>query len=477
MHAEMLIDGCFVGGPCDQSIGKLVMRAPYDDKIVGTAAEGGWTELRACIDGAQVAFESWRHSTRQERQKLLRRIAELVREREEELVEILTLEIGKPVSASRGEVARLALTFDYAADLVTSFGLEAIPVDMDPRGKVYRCTVERFPRGVVFCVVPYNWPYNLTAHKIAPAIATGNTVVVKTSPLASISTLYLLRLIHEAGCPPGVVNGWNGAPNLGQRALSDPRIKLLSFTGSASVGWKLKELMPDRPVLLELGGDASAIICRDADVEWATKRIVAGAFGYAGQICISIQHALVDREIYEEVRERLIEGTLNCPKGDPCLEATVCGPLISDDAASKVAALIEEAVAGGATILAGGGRDGRVVEPTLLENVPEGSKLSREEAFGPVLTLKPFDTFQDAVKQVNSSSYGIHTGVFTQDLSVVDQAYRNLEVGGVIINDYPTLRFDNMPYGGVKRSGFGREGVRYTMEEMTEPRTLLIRGL
>lgn len=168
---------------------------------------------------------------------------------------------------------------------------------------------------------------------------------------------------------------------------------------------------------------------------------------------------------------------MNCPKGDPCLEATVCGPLISDDAASKVAALIEEAVAGGATILAGGGRDGRVVEPTLLENVPEGSKLSREEAFGPVLTLKPFDTFQDAVKQVNSSSYGIHTGVFTQDLSVVDQAYRNLEVGGVIINDYPTLRFDNMPYGGVKRSGFGREGVRYTMEEMTEPRTLLIRGL
>jgi len=477
MHAEMLIDGFFVGGPCDQSVGKQVVRAPFDGKIVGTAAEGGWGELRTCIDAAHDAFQTWRHSPRHRRQELLRNIARLVRERSDELAETLTLEIGKPITASRGEVARLALTFEYAADLMSTYGTESMPVDTDPRGVGYRCSVERFPIGAIFCIVPYNWPYNLTAHKIAPALATGNTVIVKPSPLAPISTLSLLRLIHDAGCPPGVVNGWSGHHSHVQKALADPRVRMLSFTGSAAVGWKLKESMPDRHVALELGGDASAIVCADADLDWATKRIVAGGFGYAGQICISIQHVLVAASVYDDVRKRLTDLTAMCPKGDPMLESTVCGPMISLEATDKLIDMLDEAVSKGASYLAGGGRKGQVVEPTLLENVPSDARLHCEEAFGPVLTVAPFDTIDDAIGAVNASQYGIHTGVFTQDIRVAEEAYRELEVGGVIVNDYPTLRFDNMPYGGVKRSGFGREGVRYAMDDMTVPKTLLTRTL
>ncbi len=475
MHAELLIDGFFVGGPCDQSVGKEVIRSPFDGKIVGTAAEGGWAELRTCIDAAHSAFETWKNAHRHERQSLLRRVAEIVRERESELSELLTLEIGKPITASRGEVARLALTFEMAADALNGYGLESLPLDLDPRGGSYKCTVERFPRGVIFCIVPYNWPFNLTAHKIAPALATGNTVVVKPSPLAPISTLTLLRIIHEAGCPPGVVNGWNGPAVLAQKALADGRIKMLSFTGSAEVGWKLKELMFDRPVALELGGDASAIVCSDADLDWAAQRLVAGAFAYAGQICISIQHALVVESVYGPMREKLIELTQACSTGDPADESTVVGPLISDLAADKVTKMIEESVTLGANLLAGGSRNGRMIQPTLIENVPLSSRLGHEEVFGPVLTLQSVENLEKAIQIVNQSQYGIQAGVFTNSLSEAETAYRKLEVGGVIINDYPTLRFDNMPYGGVKRSGFGREGVRYAMDEMTEPKTKVVK--
>ena len=475
MHAEMLIDGYCVGGPCDQSIGKLVIRSPFDGKIVGTAAEGGWTELRACIDAADHAFQTWRNSSRVRRQELLRQVARLVREREDELAQLLCAEVGKPITASRGEVARLALTFEFAADLLAQYGLEQIPLDLDPRGESYSCSVERFPRGIIFCIVPYNWPYNLAAHKIAPALATGNTVIVKPSPLAPLTTMTLVRLIHEAGCPEGVINVWNGPAPLAQKALGDERIRMLSFTGSAEVGWKLKKMIPDRPVVLELGGDASAIVCEDANLDWAIERITQGAFNYAGQICISIQHARVQSSVYEETRDRLILATKECVFGDPADAKTICGPLISDEAADKVESMLSEAVDLGAVILAGGQRKGRMFEPTLVENVPSSSRLSQEEVFGPILTLSRFETIIDAITQVNQSRYGIQAGVFTQSITTAHQVYRELEVGGMIINDFPTLRFDNMPYGGVKLSGFGREGVRYSMDEMTEPKTLVTR--
>jgi len=475
LHCEMLIDGHFIGGVCDQAVAKQVVKAPYDGRIVGTAAEGDGADLRVAVDAAHAAFQSWRKSPRRERQTLLRRIAALVRERKDELADILTREVGKPVVWSEGEVARLAITFEDAADEVSRFGLEQIPVDMDARGDGYRLTVERFPIGVILGIVPYNWPFNLAAHKIAPALAAGNTIVLKPSQRAPLSTLSLARLIHEAACPPGVVNAVNVPSKHVLAVARDPRVKMVSFTGSPAVGWNLKKELAEKRVSLELGGNATAIVAEDADLDWAIPRIVAGGYGYAGQICIAIQHVLVHRSLFEEARNRLTERTRACPWGDPEDRQVVCGPLISSDAAAKVMGWIEEAVRLGGELLVGGERHGNVVVPTLIENVPDGAKLSCQEVFGPVLTLASYETLDEAILRVSSSEFGIHCGIFTTDLRIAEKAFREIEVGGVIVNDYPTLRFDNMPYGGVKRSGFGREGVRYAMDEMTELKAMLVR--
>jgi acyl-CoA reductase-like NAD-dependent aldehyde dehydrogenase len=475
-HCALLIGGRLIGGECDQGVMHQVVWAPFDRAVIGSAAEGGWPELERCIDSAHEAFKTWRTSTRHERRSLLRRIVELVSERRDELVDLLTREVGKPISWSRAEVDRLALTFELAADLVSSYGTESLPLDADPRaGNSYRCSVERFPIGAILCMTPYNWPFNLTAHKIAPALATGNTVVLKTSPLAPLSTLTLARLIHDADCPPGVVNAWNGADRHVARALEDKRVRMLSFTGSAKVGWMLKEKLSDRKVTLELGGDAMVIVGPDADWEFAVKRIVAGGYGYAGQVCIAVQHVLVHESIYPEVRGDLMEATEACPTGDPLDEATVCGPLISLEAAERVKGMVDEALEWGAVLLAGGGLKGSLMRPTLLENVSPQVRLTQEEVFGPVVTLAPYSEIGEAIARVNRSQYGIQTGLFTQSQPDIERAYREIETGGLIVNDYPTLRFDNMPYGGVKRSGFGREGVRYAMDEMTETKTLVVR--
>lgn len=475
LHAEMLINGHLIGGPCDQAVGKQVVKAPYDGAIVGTAAEGDHRDLGTAVESAHEAFQTWRHSPRRDRQALLRKIAALVRERTDELADVLSREVGKPIVWSEGEVTRLAITFEDAADEVSRFGLEQLPVDMDSRGDGYRLTVERFPIGVILGIVPYNWPFNLAAHKLAPALATGNTIVLKPSQQAPISTLLLARLIHEAGCPPGVVNAINVPSKQVVQVAQDPKVKMVSFTGSPPVGWQLKKDLSDKRVSLELGGNATAIVAEDADLEWAIPRIVAGGYGYAGQICIAIQHVIVHRSRYEEAKKRLIEGTRSCPAGDPLDRKTVCGPLVSSDAADKVMDWIEEAVDLGGTNLAGGQRQGNVISPCLVENVSPQAKLAHQEVFGPVLTLASYDTLDEAINMVNSSEYGIQCGVFTHNIRTAERVFREVEVGGVIVNDYPTLRFDNMPYGGVKKSGFGREGVRYAMEEMTELKAMLVK--
>ena len=483
-HAELLIDGHFVGGPCDQATGKVVVKSPWDASLVGTAAEGGLGELRGCLEAAWAAFQTWRFSSVSDRQALLRRIAALVRERRDELVELLVLEVGKPLVWGRGEVDRMAITFDLAAEEIGSleFGpivnrkSSVVNLDSDPRGKDYRAQIARFPIGPVLCIVPYNWPFNLAAHKIAPALAVGNTVILKPSPLAPISTLMLARLIHEAGCPAGVLNAWLGPDAVIERVSHDPRCRMVSFTGSPAVGWKVKQaLPPDKKVALELGGNGFAVVCADADLDWATDRCVLGGYGYAGQVCIAVQHVLVEAAVYERVRALLVEKTERCGWGDPALEGTVCGPMINSRAADRVEDWVREAVDGGARVIAGGGREGNVVKPVLLEGVPANVRLYGEEVFGPVLALERFEGFGEAVARVNSSVYGIHVGVFISDEERIEQAFRDLEVGGVVIGDYPTLRFDNLPYGGVKQSGFGREGVRFAMEEMTEWKSLVVR--
>jgi acyl-CoA reductase-like NAD-dependent aldehyde dehydrogenase len=472
----MLIAGHFIGGPCDQGVSKAVVRSPYDGRLIGTAAEGDEAALMTAVAAAHEAFATWRETAAGERADILRRIASTVRERRAELAELLVLEIGKPITLAEAEVDRLSITFDLAASLAVGFGQGRLELDFDPRGADYACDVERFPIGLVLAIVPYNWPYNLTAHKVAPALAVGNTVVIKPSPQALLSTYALGRLLHECGVPPGVVNVVDAPIPAVQRAAQDSRVAMVSFTGSGAVGWPLKASLPPTTLCtLELGGDASAIVCEDADVAWGCERMTAGAFAYAGQICISLQHALSQQAVFEEVANLMTAATKACPTGDPAARETVCGPLISAAAADRVEAWLAEAVDGGAQILAGGERNGNVISPCLITHVPRSAKLATGEVFGPVLTLEPFGTIDEGLARVNASTFGLQTSLFTGNDALAKHVFRRLDTGALIVNDHPAVRFDNYPYGGVKRSGFGREGVAAAMSEMSQSKTRVAR--
>ncbi|MEZ5162176.1 MAG: aldehyde dehydrogenase family protein [Fimbriimonadaceae bacterium] len=297
--------------------------------------------------------------------------------------------------------------------------------------------------------------------------------MVKAPSTGTLSTLLLGRIIKESGCPDGVVNVINCVPALAEKAALDPRIKMLSFTGSPKVGWMLKEKLPRKKVALELGGDATAILTETADLDHAIKKLIPSAFGYAGQICISTQHILVHDSLYEQAKELLIEATNNCPTGNPTDENVICGPVINDDSADRIMEWIDEAESQGATVLAGGQRTGRVIEPVLIESVTRKMRLGCQEVFGPVVTLNRYSTDQEAIDWINASEFGIHHAVFSADREQVDRFYQEIECGGLIVNDAPSLRFDAMPYGGVKNSGYGREGIIYTMQEMTEPKAII----
>lgn len=472
----MLIDGRFYGSPCDQEVGKGPAHSPYDGKIIGSAAEAGWSEVSAALDGASRAFETWRNSPLRERIALLRRIAVLVRERRQELAELMADEIGKPLGLAGAELDRTALTFDLAADLLTQPVGQVLAASYDGRGDGVRLTVERFPIGPVFAISPYNWPFMLAAHKIAPALAAGTTVVLKGSPMAAMCTLALGRLIHDAGCPDGVVNVIQCEAVLAEKAIRDDRVKMVSFTGSDAVGWRIKSLVPKKRVLLELGGDAAAIVLKDGDLDAAMTGCAKSAFGYAGQVCISLQRLYIEEAVWDECLAKLTAATEAIPYGAPKEPGVWCGPMIHSGHADRVMAWLEEAEQAGAKILAGGNRVGNVIQPTLLTDVPASVKLGCEEVFGPVLVVEKVSGLAEGIARANASRYGIHASVYTQSLKAADEAYRKLEVGGVVINDIPNTRFDGMPYGGVKDSGFGREGLQVAMEEMTEPKVLVLRS-
>jgi acyl-CoA reductase-like NAD-dependent aldehyde dehydrogenase len=474
-HGELLIGGHFFGGPCDQGIGKGQVHAPYDGKMIGTVAEAGWPEVDAALHAAEEAFKTWSLSPRRDRIQLLRRIAALVRERREELAILMAQEVGKPIKLARGEVDRMAITFDLSADLLTHPSGLTLPADYDPRGDRVRISVESFPVGPVLAITPWNWPYNLAAHKIAPALAAGCTVVLKGASTAALSTLTLARLIHEAGCPDGVLNAVHCPGKLAEKATLDDRIKAVTFTGSAEVGWGLKQKANKKRVVLELGNDSHAIVTPSADLEKSMTACAASAFAYAGQVCISLQHLLVHEDVYDQAKELLIEKTQATKFGDPMDEDVVCGPLIRPEDADRVLEWLDESERAGARILSGGNRIGQVIEPTLIEDVPPTTKLGCEEVFGPVVTLSSFKTLDEAITRVNRSQFGLQSSIFTARLDEADQAFRQIQTGGLVINDSPSLRIDGMPYGGVKESGVGREGPRWAFEDYVEPRTRIER--
>jgi len=446
---------------------------PYDDSIVGKVALAGKEQAEQAIRAATDAFHRNRMKSRDERREILLNIVRGIQSERERLAEWVMRETGKPITSALGEVDRAATTFTLAAEEAIRFGGETIPMDIAKAGRGYIARTERFPLGPILAFTPFNFPINLTAHKIAPAIAVGSSVALKPPPQGPISVLELARIVHEAGAEPGTFNVLHCPIPVAEYLVRDDRFRVLSFTGSARVGWYLKSICGKKRIALELGGNAAAVVHSDSDRDWVAERLAVGAFVQAGQVCISVQRILVHRPIYDEFKKRFLKAVRSLSVGDPAKPETVVGPCIRRMEAQRVMDWIREAMKAGARRLCGGRQRGTLVRPTVLEGVPQNARMKCEEVFGPVVTLDPYDDFERACEEVNRSAYGLQAGVFTHDIRRIEYAFRTLEVGGVIVNDFPTFRLDHFPYGGIKDSGLGREGVRYSMEEMTEPRILV----
>jgi len=387
----------------------------------------------------------------------------------------LCIEAGKPIKDARGEVTRLIDTFQIASEESVRIGGEVLPLDISPRARGYQGMWKRVPIGPCSFISPFNFPLNLAAHKVAPALAVGCPFVLKPASLTPIGALMIGEVLAETDLPKGAFSILPCTRAGAARFTEDDRLKLLSFTGSPGVGWELKAKAGKKPVVLELGGNAAVIVDEDADLEDAVERIVFGAFYQSGQSCIGVQRIIVHSKIYDAFRSALVEKTRALESGDPKLESTFIGPMISEKEATRLHGWVEAAVESGATLLCGGNREGAMLEATLLENVSRNQDVVVQEAFGPVAVLSKFDDFDAALDEVNDSVFGLQAGIFTRDLYKAHAAWDRLEVGGVVIGDVPSWRVDHMPYGGVKESGLGREGVKFAIEDMTEVRLMVIR--
>ncbi|REJ68081.1 MAG: aldehyde dehydrogenase family protein [Planctomycetota bacterium] len=449
------------------------------DKFTGQLATrvalAASSEIDAGIAAAVEAADPLRRMAPYERQAVLYHCVKRFEDRYDELAMTLCIEAGKPIRDSRGEVTRLIDTFRVAAEESVRLGGEIMNLEISPRARGYRGMWKRVPIGPCSFISPFNFPLNLTAHKVAPALAVGCPFVLKPASRTPIGALIIGEVLAETDLPAGAFSVLPCRRDGAELFTTDERLKLLSFTGSPGVGWALKAQAGKKKVVLELGGNAACVVDEDADLDDAVERLVFGAFYQSGQSCIGVQRILIHASIYDELRERLVAATAALVTGDPKDEATFIGPMISEKEAQRLAGWIDEAVAAGGKLLCGGQRDGALLQATLLENVPLDQAVCTQEAFGPVAVLSEFSEFDEALAQVNDSTFGLQAGIFTRDLYKMQQAWDELDVGGVVIGDVPSWRVDNMPYGGVKDSGLGREGVRFAMEDMTEPRLLVIR--
>jgi acyl-CoA reductase-like NAD-dependent aldehyde dehydrogenase len=450
------------------------IRAPYDGSIVGRVFQGTRAHAEAAIAASVKAFGTTRRLPAFERQRVLRRVVEGITERKEEFARTMAQEAGKPIKASRTEVDRAIFTFTVAAEESTRIYGEYLPLDWQEFTAGRWGIVRRFPLGPIAGITPFNFPLNLVAHKVAPAIAAGCSMIIKPAPQTPLTALLLAEVVQAAGWPDGALNVLPLSNEDAGLLVTDDRLKMISFTGSAAVGWQIKKNAGKKKVILELGGNAGVIVHSDADLAYAAERCVVGGFNYAGQTCISVQRIFVERSVSGKFIDLLLEGVKKLKIGDPLDESCDLGPLIRESDAIRASDWIQEAVRGGARLLCGGQRKGPMLEPTVLTGTRSEMKVNCQEIFAPVLTIEPYDTFDEAIKQINNSPYGLQTGVFTRDVKLLFNAYEELEVGSVIAGDAPSFRIDHMPYGGVKESGLGREGLRYAIEEMTEPKLLVM---
>lgn len=450
------------------------IRAPYDGTPLATVFQGTAEHAERAIQSAVRAFGSTRRLPAFERQRVLRSIAQYIISHKEEFARTMAQEAGKPLKAARTEVERAVFTFTIAAEETTRIPGEYLSLDWQQFTSGRWGIVRRFPLGPIAGITPFNFPLNLVAHKVAPAVAAGCPIILKPAPQTPLTAFLLAEAVEQAGLPDGAFNVLPLSNEDAGLLVSDDRIKMISFTGSAPVGWDIKQRAGKKKVVLELGGNAGVIVHGDADLSWAADRCVTGGFSYAGQTCISVQRILVERPAFKKFTDLLLEGVGRLRVGDPMDESTDLGPLIRESDAVRASDWVQEAVRAGATLLCGGKRRGSILEPTVLTGTRPDMKVNCQEIFAPVVTIESYDDFGAALRRINDSPYGLQAGVFTRDANRIFQAYDELEVGGVIAGDVPSFRIDHMPYGGVKDSGLGREGLRYAIEEMTEPKLLVM---
>jgi acyl-CoA reductase-like NAD-dependent aldehyde dehydrogenase len=457
----------------------LEVRSPWDQGLVGRVTLATRADARQAVHHAVASLRRTRALPRWKRREILEDVAAALIEQKERFAQLIVAEAGKPIHLARTEVDRAMLTFKTAAEEVSRLGGESLPLDLTEGNEGRWGLVQRFPVGPVLAITPFNFPLNLVSHKVAPALAAGCPIILKPAPETPFTALALGEVILKAGWPEEALAVLPlSDSDTTWLAEKEDRIKLVSFTGSAKVGWELKAHSGRKRVLLELGGNAALIVHGDwPDLDESAVRTAHSAFSYAGQSCVSVQRVFVERSIFQTFLWKVVEATAKLAAGDPSGEATEVGPLIRLSEAERVEQWIKEAVEGGAKLVAGGQRNGAMVTPAILTGTKPGMKIRDEEAFGPVVAIEPYDDFEQALADVNHSKYGLQAALLTRDAGLILTAYRELEVGALIVGDTPSWRLDTMPFGGVKDSGFGREGIRSAIEEMTEPRMLVIAGL
>ena len=467
--------GFFVGQGLKQTDKTFEVRNPFDDNLVAEVSMPLKGDVEEALDKSSKAFDKTKIMPAYRRSEILEKAANGIKQHRQDLALTICLESGKPMKYAKSEVDRAVTTITLSAEEAGRISGEALEMGAVPPGAGRFGVVKRFPIGPALGITPFNFPLNLVCHKLGPAIASGNTITVKPSRSTPLTAIKLAEIFHEAGAEPGSVNVLPTDTNNTKFMIDDPRTKIVTFTGSPDVGWQIRKRAYKKRVLLELGGNAGVIVEPDCDIDYAVKRIMMGGFAFSGQVCIAVQRVYIHEKVFEQVTERLIRDAEALVIGDPRDENTDIGPMIYEDAAKRVENWVNDAEKRGAKILTGGSRDKKIYVPTILTRVPKDSPVMRKEIFGPVIAVEPYKNFKQAVQMVDDSVYGLQAGVFTKDINRILHAFNNIEAGGIIVNDVPTYRVDSMPYGGVKESGFSREGVKYAIEEMTEMRLLVIR--
>ena len=465
--------GFLIGGTWRTSTDILDVRFPYTGETIGRVCLAGSDDVEDALRSAGHGFSLTRRLPAHRRSEILYNLAGLIRERAHDLTRVIMLEAGKTRVHAGGEVTRAQETIEVSAEEARRIDGTILPLDWNPAGEGRIGCLRRFPLGPVLAITPFNFPLNLACHKLGPAVAAGNSIILKPASTTPISALMLGEMVLEAGLPPEAISVVPCRTDIAEKMVQDDRIAYLSFTGSSAVGWHLRAIAGKKRLGLELGGNAAVIVHSDADIPFAVSRIVAGGFSNAGQACISVQRVYLHRPIYEGALALLVERVNALTVGDPREPGTDVGPMISESAAQAAVAKVQGAVAAGAKALTGGTQEGSLVTPTVLTGTTPDMAVNRTEVFAPVVTVAPYDTFEEAIALANDSEYGLQAGIFTHDSRRIAQAFAELRVGGLVVNDISTFRMDHAPYGGVRGSGIGREGPKYAIEEMTEERMMV----